>query len=165
MYLACYAHLQTQFTLAIDMIKYTLFLIFILGFTPIVNAQEAKRIDWNLLAKTKFESKFSAEAEAYLWYPKFPQDLLVLEGQRVQLKGYIIPVDLEQGLYVLSAFPFAACFFCGNAGPESVAALKFSGKPRRYNTDEVATFEGMFKLNSTDTDELNYILKDCKEVR
>lgn len=145
--------------------KLTLLLLMVFGFMLNANAQEAKRIDWNLLAKTKFESKFSAEAEAYLWYPKFPQELLVLEGQRVQLKGYIIPVDLENGLYVLSAFPFAACFFCGNAGPESVAALKFSGKPRRYNTDEVATFEGIFKLNSTDTDELNYILKNCKEVR
>ena len=89
----------------------------------------------------------------------------MLEGKKVQIQGYMIPVDLELGLYVLSANPYAACFFCGNAGPESVMALKFDKKPRRFELDEVVTFKGTLQLNDSNVDEMNYLLLHTQEVR
>jgi hypothetical protein len=64
---------------------------------------------------------------------------------------------------VLSAFPFSACFFCGNAGPESVMAIYFEDQgQRKFTTDERVTLEGTLKLNDTDVDELVYVLNNAR---
>ena len=84
-----------------------------------------------------------------------------MDGKLVEIKGYIIPIDVESGFYVLSANPFASCFFCGNAGPESVMELQFDGKLKKtYTTDEIATFQGRLKLNWDDLEHCNYILQN-----
>lgn len=100
----------------------------------------------------------------YILYPEFGQSVKRLNGKRVSIKGYVIPVDYNENYYVLSAYPYSACFFCGGAGPETVVSLKFEGKPRKYKTDELLSFEGVLKLNSTDVYEMNYILTGAKQV-
>ena len=74
----------------------------------------------------------------------------------------MIPVDIDANYYVLSANPFASCFFCGQAGPESVVSIKFKGVNRRFNTDDRVTIKGKFRLNATDINELNYILDQAE---
>lgn len=128
-------------------------------------AQAQKVITWKTLEDVTFKEKFSAEADAYFWFPTFGKSLIDLEGKEVQIKGYVIPVDVKENLYVLSAFPFAACFFCGGAGPQTVMELAFAKKPRRYETDERLTFKGKFKLNSTDIYRMNYILEGAEQVK
>ena len=135
--------------------------IVLLLVTQLGRAQEL--IDWQILSQVEFESRYYEEIDEYLWFPTFSETIKNLEGKRVQIRGFIIPVDLEAGLYVLSAYPYSACFFCGNAGPESVMSLKFKAKPRRFELDEIATFQGILKLNDSDVDEMNYILVDTME--
>jgi hypothetical protein len=48
---------------------------------------------------------------------------------------------------MVSANPFANCFFCGNAGPETVVELFPGERFRRFNTDEVVTFVGTLNIN------------------
>ena len=122
-------------------------------------------IDWNTLSDVSFESTYYPDIDEYLWFPTFGESVKKLEGKEVSIQGYIIPVDLEEGYFVLSAYPYSACFFCGNAGPESVMSLKFKSKPRRYELDEVATFKGKLRINDSDVDELNYILEGCVEIK
>ncbi len=65
--------------------------------------------------------------------------------------------------YVLSAYPYSMCFFCGGAGPESVMGLKLK-KNRKFKTDEIHLFKGTLELNANDIYELNYILADAEVV-
>lgn len=133
--------------------------------TPAKNhlkAPEPIKITWDQLKDVTFKKKWYAEEQVYMLYPTFGATVSKLDGKEVSLKGYVIPVDLEQGIYVLSAFPYAMCFFCGGAGPESVVALKFKKGGRRFKTDEVHTFKGKLKLNPSDIYELNYIIQDAE---
>ena len=89
---------------------------------------------------------------------------IAAEGKECYITGYMIPVDVDEDFYVLSRYPFANCFFCGGAGPESVVDLRFPDKAERsYQTDDRLTFKGTLRLNSDDVYQMNYILEGAVE--
>ncbi len=121
-----------------------------------------KKIDWQLLAKVEWDDRYVPEYDETVWYPDFSKEVLSLDSTLIEIKGYVIPVDVESGYYVLSANPFASCFFCGNAGPESVMELQFDSKDNMFRTDERLVFTGRLKLNWDDLEHCNYILKGAR---
>ena len=124
---------------------------------------QVKKIDWEFLAKVEWGEKYFEEYDETVWYPDYSEEVLAMDGKLVEIKGYIIPIDVEAGFYVLSANPFASCFFCGNAGPESVVELQFEDElSKTYTTDEIATFQGRLKLNWDDLEHCNYVLQNVK---
>lgn len=123
---------------------------------------EPLKISWEVLRDVTFKKKWYAEESVYMLYPTFGPGIQKLNGKMVELTGYILPVDLDANLYVLSAFPYSACFFCGGAGPESVVSLKFKKAGRKFKTDERLTFRGTLKLNADNIYELNYILTEAE---
>jgi len=127
------------------------------------SADEFEKIDWDTLKKVKFEDKFYEEINSYLLYPTFSEDLKQMQGEKVAIQGYVIPIS--PGRYVLSANPFASCFFCGNAGPESVMELSLKDTTAVYFSDDFKAFGGTFKLNDSDIDRLNYILEDAIQLK
>ncbi|WP_338875844.1 DUF3299 domain-containing protein [Spirosoma sp. SC4-14] len=130
---------------------------------PVVSAAaEPVKLSWEVLRDVTFKKKWYAEESVYMLYPTFGQGVQKLNGKTVELTGYVLPVDLESNLYVLSAFPYSACFFCGGAGPESVVSLKFKKAGKKFKTDERRTFRGTLKLNADNIYELNYILADAE---
>ncbi len=139
--------------------------LLLFSFLSFAQSGNAKLIDWKFLAKVDFEDKYYPDYEAWYLYPVFPEQIKALEGKQVIIKGYVIPLDVEGGLYALSAYPFSNCFFCGGAGPESVMSLKFKGKPRKFETDDVATFVGTLHLNTSNLDDFNYVLQNATEVK
>ncbi len=120
------------------------------------------KLSWEALRDVTFKKKWYAEESVYMLYPTFGPSVQKLNGKPVLLTGYVLPVDLEANLYVLSAFPYSACFFCGGAGPESVVSLKFKKGSRKFKTDERKTFTGVLKLNADNIYELNYILTEAE---
>jgi hypothetical protein len=138
----------------------TLFIFSFFIFSIPSFAQPTK-IDWAFLAKVEWGEKYFEKYDENVWYPDYSEEVLAMDGKLVEIKGYIIPIDVESGFYVLSANPFASCFFCGNAGPESVVELQFEEKlSKTYTTDEIATFQGRLKLNWDDLEHCNYILQN-----
>ena len=125
---------------------------------------EPVKLSWEALRDVTFKKKWYAEESVYMLYPTFGPGIQKLSGKTVDLTGYILPVDLESNVYVLSAFPYSACFFCGGAGPESVVSLKFKKSDKKFKTDERHTFRGTFKLNADNIYELNYILADAEMI-
>lgn len=125
-------------------------------------AISAKEITWQMLSDVVFEEKYIDEMEDYYFYPKFSKSVLSLENQFISITGYVIPVDIEAGLYVLSSNPYSSCFFCGGGGPETVMELNFKNQNRRFKTDERLAFKGKLKLNSEDYYRLNYILEEAE---
>jgi len=124
-----------------------------------------RTIDWKLLAKVEWSEKYSKEHDETFYYPKFGKEVLAMNGQPVQIKGYVIPVDVETGYFVLSANPFASCFFCGQAGPESILELQLKEGGKKFKTDDVRTFKGTLRLNYEDLMHCNYILESAEVVK
>jgi len=116
------------------------------------------KLTWETLRDVTFKKKWYAEESIYMLHPTFGPSVEKLKNQQVSITGYILPVDLDANLYVLSAFPFSACFFCGGAGPETVMTLNFKKNSRKFKTDERLTLVGTLKLNADDIYQMNYIL-------
>lgn len=121
-------------------------------------------INWKKLSDVKFTRKLNKEVSMYFLYPTFGPDVLALKGKEIQIRGYIIPVDENENIYVISAQPMASCFFCGGSGPESIMELQFKNRKEKFKTDEIRTIKGTLLLNPGDIEHLNYILKNATVV-
>ena len=125
----------------------------------------AEKLTWDMLKDVSFKKKWYPQESIFMLYPTFGVPLKKLENKEVIIKGYVIPVDVATNMYVLSAFPYSQCFFCGGAGPESVMSLKpKKSEVRKYKTDEMHTFTGKLKLNADDIYEMNYILDEADMI-
>lgn len=114
-----------------------------------------------MLTDVSYSVKFDEQTQSAVMVPKYGNLLTAVDGQIVEIKGYIIPLNTEGTEYILSAFPYSACFFCGNAGKESVVELALSSGKARFKTDQIATFKGKFVLNYGDYG-LNYLLENAE---
>ena len=137
----------------------TTFFLFFVG-----NIFSQNIITWELLKNVEFDEIWSEEFQAYYMVPKFSESVKEMDGKEVQIRGFIIPVDIVQDYYVLSANPYSSCFFCGQAGPESVIEIQMIKKYEGLRMDQVITYKGTLKLNVDDIYQLNYILEDAEII-
>ena len=120
---------------------------------------------WSEFAKTKFEPKYYEKLGEYLFVPTFSAQLKSMVGKEITVQGYYVPFAPEGDSYiVISKFPMSQCFFCGGAGPESIAEVNFSGKTPTFQVDDLITVKGKLKLNTDDVNHVNFILTDAALV-
>ncbi|WOK05555.1 hypothetical protein RT717_20990 [Imperialibacter roseus] len=119
---------------------------------------------WKVFEGVRFESKYIDEEKASFYVPQFGDELLSMEGKKYIVKGYYLPIDLSSSGIVLSRYPMATCFFCGEAGPESVMMVFPSKKLEGLKMDDELTFEGTLELNADDVYQLSFILKDARRL-
>lgn len=122
------------------------------------------KISWDTLRDVTFNKKWNKFESMFILEPEFGPKVNALKEKEVMITGFMIPIDIEANYYVLSANPFSSCFFCGQAGPESVISVKFKKATKRFNTDDRVTLKGIFLLNKDDINELNYILSSAEVV-
>jgi hypothetical protein len=148
------------------MVRFLLMVALTLGCTILGTAQSSPtKVSWKTLQNIKFVKKFYKEIDGEMQAPVFTEELKKLDGKLVQVEGYVVPVD-DKGKYVaLSAYPYAACFFCGKAGPASVMTVKFKKKNKSYRTDDYVQFRGYLRLNYDDINEFYYILNESEEIK
>lgn len=120
-------------------------------------------MEWDVLMDILYQLKYYPELDLSVFAPVFGENLERLNGQTVMIEGYVLPVDEEEGLWALSAFPVASCFFCGQASPASVISVYFSEseKGRRYKVGDKLSLAGTLVLNHDDPVELYYVLKEA----
>ncbi|RYU93327.1 DUF3299 domain-containing protein [Emticicia agri] len=123
-----------------------------------------QKITWKELQGVRFTKRFNKKENMFFLYPSFSEKVKALEGREVEIRGYMIPVNPTENIYVLSAYPMAACFFCGGSGPESIIQLKMK-KSGKYKTDEIWVVRGTLNLNADNIEELNYILQDTEPIK
>jgi len=128
---------------------------------PWVQAPGAEAIDaWKVFAAVPFKPTYFARYKEYFLVPQFGADIRMLEGKTITLKGYYLPYETAQpGAVIISRYPVSACFFCGGAGPESVAEVVFDTRAPRLKADQIVTVSGKLRLNDTDVNRLNFILE------
>jgi hypothetical protein len=139
--------------------KRTLLILTVLLSGTTTNAQTDT---WALFAKTKFEAKYNEKAMESFLYPVFAPELKDLVGKEISLEGYYLPIDVDGDAYIiLSKFPYSQCFFCGGAGPESIAEVTFKVKPGKFEMDQYLRVKGKLKLNEGNIDHGNFILEEA----
>jgi hypothetical protein len=121
---------------------------------------------WELFGRTTFQEKFNKTHGVYFYYPKFNTELLALQGKSVELQGFYIPLETGTSkTMILSKYPMAECFFCGGAGPESVAVAYLKSPPsRRPKLDQIIKVRGILQLNATDVEEMTFIIQNAEII-
>lgn len=118
-------------------------------------------LSWDVLQDVTFEEKFVKEVNGPMLFPKFTPKMRALNGKQVQVKGYVVPFDPSGAKLALSANSYAACFFCGKAGPASVLTINLKTPDKRFKTDQFRNFTGNLRLNDKDIKEFYYILDEA----
>jgi hypothetical protein len=142
--------------------KQAFLLILLMSLLGSANAQPE---GWALFAKTKFDAKYNEKAGEYFLMPTFPDDLKALVGKDIMLEGYYLPIDVEGDQYlIISKFPYSQCFFCGGAGPESIAEVYFKVKHDKFTADQYIRIKGKLKLNEGDIDHGNFMVEGAELI-
>lgn len=126
------------------------------------DAIEKKEVKlWKTLSKITYKKKYDELLGFKIDIPVFSEPIIKLDGQEVQVKGYIIPIEgyKSHKEFILSAFPYNMCFFCGGAGPETVMEVE-AIEGIEYSAEKV-NIKGKLQLNSDDINRLMYILTDA----
>ena len=98
--------------------KYAILFVAIALMAFVPNRLEPTKITWETLRDVTFKKKWYPEESVFMLYPTFGPNVNKLSGKEVTITGYVLPVDIESNLYVLSAFPMAACFFAAVLAPK-----------------------------------------------
>lgn len=120
---------------------------------------------WEIFARVKFNPTLIKELNEYFLVPFFDSRIKAYEGKEIILRGHFMPMELEDNnVIILSKFPYSQCFFCGGAGPESVAEIKLISRRPRLKADQVITVKGILSLNDLDVNHMNFILNNATLV-
>lgn len=130
--------------------------------TPHFQTTKMDTITWKFLGMVKFTKKTDPNYGEVM-FPVVSPLLKQKHNKKVAISGFIVPIDSES--YALSKNVFAACFFCGAAGPETIVGLKFKGKTPRLKTDQYVTIVGELKINENDPDDWIYNMENTVIVK
>ena len=84
-----------------------------------------------------------------------------IEGKKISITGYFLDLDPDGKWFMISKNPFATCFFCGGAGPETVIELiRFENKGKKFKTDDIVTATGTIKMITENEVDVSFILQD-----
>ncbi len=120
-------------------------------------------LSWKLLGIIKYIKKPNKDYPDGVMFPIVNSDLKAKNKKKIVMSGFIVPIDNVS--YALSKNVFAACFFCGKAGPETIMGIKFRGKTPRLKTDQYVTLEGNFRYNDSDVNDWIYHIEDAVIVK
>lgn len=141
-----------------------LFLVALIIFS-FINENIYAQNNWTSLAQVTYKKEYDELLGIKVDKPIFSKELRKLEGQEIKLRGYIIPTEgfKSHKEFVFSAYPYASCFFCGKAGPETVVEIQ--AKKEILYTSEPIEIKGRLVLNDEDINRLMFLLKDVEKLR
>lgn len=129
---------------------------------PIFATTSIDSLNWKLLGMIKFIKKADKEY-GEIMYPQVSPLLKQKAGKQISISGFIIPID--NTTYALSKNVFASCFFCGQAGPETIMGIKFKGETPKLKTDQYVTLVGTFRINEKDVEDWIYHIDNAVIVK
>jgi hypothetical protein len=124
-----------------------------------VTAAAGDTLTWKLLAQIKYVKKPSADYPEGVMFPIINTTLKSKNKKTITMSGFIIPIDNKN--YALSKNVFAQCFFCGQAGPETIMGIKFKNPNMKLKTDQYVTLQGIFRYNDNDVDDWIYHIENA----
>lgn len=143
---------------------------YFLGFFVLTFATTAQEVKmkgaqlWKTLADVKYEIQQDEYGDLYV--PVFSEEVKKVEGQLVEVEGFIIPFEgmFKPEQLILSSLPISECFFCGSGGPETVMEITMKeGEKMKYKTKRVK-IRGKLVLNAKNPDKLMYMLVEGEDL-
>ena len=145
---------------------YLFFIVLLLcSFTKHNHQTIAEEITWETLSNITLKEVWSDKYKMKITKPVFDATIRKLNGKMVSITGFLIPTTTYGKEYVISQNSYSGCYFCGNAGIESIIELKFEGDNIRYKIDRYLVVEGKLILNEGDEFGFIYTLQNAKEVK
>lgn len=121
---------------------------------------------WQTLSLVTRDRKFDEMLGFDVEVPNFSAAVKKLEGKEITLHGYILPLEgrRSQKYFIFSAYPYNLCYFCGGAGPETVAEV-YAKEPIKYTTKRI-TIKGKLVLNNSgDMERMFYVIHNARIVK
>ena len=150
-----------------SIMKFIFLLCISLLFPAVSNGQDKAETEnlWKTLSKITYKKEYDEFLGFKIDKPVFADEVQALENTEVTVKGYIIPVEgyKSHKEFILSAYPYNMCFFCGGAGPETV--MEVESLDAVEFTAEQIVLKGTLKLNADDINRLMYLLVDAQYVQ
>ena len=139
------------------------------GGTPEVIADDSIELPsvdyWEMFAGISKERKYFEEVDTHYRVPVFTEELQKKEGETIVLSGFFLPYSKIDSLIIISRYPNSSCFFCGQAGIESVAMVELDApNPDTYIMDQMLLVKGKLELNSSDINRLAFVIKEASVV-
>ena len=119
-------------------------------------------LTWKVLGEIKYVKK-NHPKYGEVQFPVVNEKVKLRGKKKIYISGFIVPIDNKS--YALSKNVFAACFFCGKSGPESIVGLNFKGATPKLKTDQYVTVEGTFRYNEDNADDWIYNLDNVVIVK
>ena len=122
-------------------------------------------VTWEDLSAVAKVKEYIEEYDINYDKPIFAPEIEAISGEDIVITGHILPLDVQGDYYILSALPFASCFFCskdGKVGAETVIELKLKYQYDWFKIDDVLTFKGRLKLNDSDPNVMYYVLENAE---
>lgn len=125
-----------------------------------------QRETWQTLAKVSFKKDFDEMMGLEVETPVYSETILELQGAEISIEGYIIPLKGEkaQSHFMFSAYPYSMCYFCGNAGPESVAQVFMKDKKEVEFTSKPIKIKGRLQLGFGDVNNIMYTISNAELI-
>jgi hypothetical protein len=117
---------------------------------------------WKQLSKMTLKADYNKASGEVLYAPVYSREVRALAGKEIILKGYVMPVPSREGTFILSAYPFSSCYYCGQAGPETVIEVH-PKVPIVNRTNKAVVLKGKLQLNEPyDALVLPYMLMEAE---
>ena len=123
----------------------------------------ADTLNWKILGQIKYIKKATDDYPEGVMFPVINPTLKAKAKKPIVMSGFIIPIDNKT--YALSKNVFASCFFCGQAGPETIMGIKFKDPSMKLKTDQYVTLQGTFRYNDNDVDDWIYHIENAVVVK
>ena len=127
-------------------------------FKKVSTSVYADNLSWTLLGKIDYLKK-PDKLYGEVMFPVINPKLKAMQGKPIVISGFIIPIDNKN--YAISKNVFAACFFCGKSGPETIMGIKFKGDLPKLKTDQYVTLKGTFRYNDNDVEDWIYHVENA----
>jgi hypothetical protein len=142
--------------------KYVLFIAIFLWITSVINITAQRYVNWAIFDSIKFTEQWSEEFQSVYEIPLFDSTLQSLNGELIAITGYLFPIHLEEGIFILKSTgkPMGCCM-SHTDDPHPLIQLRFDepdlDRMKKYFNREV-TIVGNLILNSEDILSLEIII-------
>lgn len=125
------------------------------------SAVSQEHINWDILADVTWTEEKDTLTDYINMRGAYGENLSKYNNKEVYISGYVIPLDAMGFSYALSRSSYASCFFCGQAGPETVMDLKVKPRsiPSYEQNNTLLMFKGTLVLKEINPTGLNYALE------
>lgn len=125
------------------------------------SAFSQKKITWQNVVEIYAKEFRLTEKNPTSTINKTTMSLEDIVNKKVKIVGYFLDLDPDGKWFILSKNPFASCFFCGKAGPETILELLgFKNPKKKFKSDDMVEVTGEFNTIYDLEDKVSFVLEN-----